>query len=282
MKKKIILCGMAVIAGTILYQNSTFAQPNSVTPESSVLYQHGRNSGGVDPQENVDSVTVGGTTKYYVLPDAIVNPGFNYTTDLFANVISTFNWNVTPAIASGGVQNITGYATAPHYKQITWSATGSGTIQVTEVAHASQGGCTGSTTSINVQVIAAPDVTAVSVPNSTCYSGTIPYSLTCPNATLTISSAVNGNKGVVVNWSLTGPSGFTPILNQTANLGNSTTLNLSAVTLTHPGTYTLTINTVTDRIATKSGLTAIADGTSTTFVVTAAPNTGPIYHIPNK
>lgn len=280
MKRKLLLLGVAMMLGGFTCWNSLQAQPNSVTPETDVLYQHGRNSGGVDPQENTDSVTVGGTTKYYVLPDAVVNPGFDYNTDLFANIISTFNWTVTPAIASGGAQAVGTFPS--NYKQITWTSTGTGTISVTETAAASQGGCTGSTTTINVEVIAAPDVTAVSVPNTTCHSGTIPYALTCPNATLTISSAVNGNKGVVVNWSLTGPSGFTPVTNQTANLGNSTTLDLSSVTLTHPGTYTLTINWVTDRIATKSGLTQIADGTSTTFVVTAAPNTGPIYHIPNK
>ncbi len=262
------------------YEGNTWSQPNSVQPESDVLYQHGRNSGGIDPQENIDSVTVGGTTKYYVLPDAVVNPGFDYTTDLFANIISTFNWTVTPAIASGGAQAIGSFP--GNYKQINWTATGTGQISVTEVADGSQGGCTGSTTTINVEVITAPDVTAITVPNVTCHSGTIPYSLTCPNATLTINCAVNGNKGVIVNWSLTGPSGFTSILNQTANLGNSTTLDLSGVTLTHPGTYTLTINSISDRIATKSGLTAIVDGTNTTFVVTAAPNTGPIYHIPNK
>jgi hypothetical protein len=257
-----------------------FAQPTFVKPESSNLYRHGYNSSGVlDATENTDSVTVGGTTKYYVLPDAVVNPSFNYATDLFANVISTFNWSVTPALASGGVVAVPAHSSAPHYKQITWTATGSGTVSAQEVSTVS---CAGSTTTINVLVISAPDVTAVSVPNTSCFSGTIPYTLTCPNAMLTISSAVNGNKGIVVNWSLTGPTGFTSILNQTANLGNSSTLDLSGVTLTHPGTYTLTINTVTDRIATKSGLTAIADGTNTTFVVTVAPNTGPIYHLPNK
>ncbi len=282
MKQKKLLKVVSTLSISVMISAGLWAQPATVTPESDVLYQHGTNSGGTDPQENTDSVTVGGTTKYYVLPDPIVNPSFNYATDLFANVISTFNWSVTPALASGGIQNVPGYATAPHYKQVTWTATGTGTIQVQEVANASQGGCAGTTLSMNVAVIAAPDVTAASVPNTTCHSGTIPYSITCPNATLTISSAVNGNKGVVVNWSLTGPSGFTAVTNQTANLGNSTTLDLSAVTLTHPGTYTLTINWVTDRIATKSGLTQIADGTSTTFIVTAAPNTGPIYHIPNK
>lgn len=282
MEMKNVLKVVSILSLGLMISAKLWAQPATVTPETDVLYQHGTNSGGADPQENTDSVTVGGTTKYYVLPDATVNPSFDYNTDLFANVISTFNWSVTPALASGGVQNVVAYPTAPHYKQVTWTATGTGSIQVQEVANASQGGCAGSTLTMNVEVIAAPDVTAASVPNTTCYSGTIPYSITCPNATLTISSDVNGNKGVVVNYDLTGPAGFTPVTNQTANLGNSTTLDLSAITLTHPGTYTLTINWVTDRIATKSGLTQIADGTFTNFIVTAAPNTGPIYHIPNK
>lgn len=278
MKRTILL----TIIGFVATLKISYSQPNSVQPESDVLYQHGRNAGGTDPQENTDSVTVDGTTKYYVLPDTIVNPSFDYTSDLFANVISSFAWVVSPGISSTGAQPVTGYATAPHYRQITWDNTGTGTIQVTETADASQGGCVGSTLTTNIEVISKPDVTGISVSNTTCHTGTVPYNITCPDATLIISCAVRGNKGVVVNYSLTGPTGFTHVNNQTAPLGNSNTLDLSGITLTHPGTYILTINWITDRIATKSGLNQIADGTFTTFIVTAAPNTGPIYHLPNK
>jgi hypothetical protein len=259
---------------------SAMAQPTSLSVNSETLYQHGYTSAGVvNPSENTDSVTIGSTTRYYVTPDATLNP--LYTGVLTGTLASTFAWSFTGAGSGAGTRaNVPGFAAYGNYQQINWTAIGTKSINAVETSSST---CAGVAVVTPVEVIAAPDVTSVTVPALSCPTGAIPYSTVCPNATLVISSSVNGNKGVSVNYSLTcSNAGFTAVNNVNAVLGNGTTLNLSTITLTHPGTYTLTINTVTDRIAAKSGLLAIADGTSTTFVLLPTPVTGPMYHVPNQ
>ncbi len=261
----------------LLASFNAFAQPATVTPETNTLFPIGTNSlGVVTSLENTDSVTIGGTTKYYALPDPVVNPSFNYSVDLFANIVSTFAWTVPAGLSSGGAVAIPA-KNYGNYKQIVWTGTGTGNIQVVET---SSGGCAGSASLTPVAVIVAPAVTAIAIPNITCHVGLVPYTLAGPAATLTITCVVNGNKGLSVNYSLTGPG--TSVLNQTAVLGSSNTLDLSAINLPQPGIYTLQINTITDRIATKSGLTAIANVISQTFAVTPQPVSVPLYHITNQ
>lgn len=226
------------------------------------LHQHGKNSSDVTTTaENTDSVTVGAVLKYWAQPDASV-----------ANPANTYAWTITPALGSQTGGSPTNLAT------ITFGATpGTGTIQVIETAST---GCAGSTTTINVQSIAAPNVTNATFSSIACPTGVPPYTVAGPTATLTITTSVSGAKGVVVNYDLTGPAGFTSLTNQTANLGNGNQIDLTGVNLNQPGTYTLKINTVVDRISTKSGITTNV-GSSYTFVVNRAPVTGPIYHLPN-
>lgn len=263
MKMRNLIKSIAIVALLAMGMTQAFGQNELGLPAN--FKQHGTNSSDVvTVLENTDSVTVGSTLKYYVQPDATI-----------AGTLSTFSWTITPALGSQTAGSPTNIA------DVTFAGTpATGTIVVQET---SPSGCAGSTTTINVEAIAAPDVTAITIPAPGCPTGTDgSYTVAGPTATLTISSSVKGFKGVSVNWSLTGPAGFTSVLNQTANLGNGTTIDLSGITLTHSGTYTLTINTITDRIATKSGLTAIVDGTDQTFVLNRAPVTGPIYHLPNN
>ena len=272
---KFYLSTLVVFFGAFALLN---AQPASVSIESATLYQHGRNSGGITAFENIDSVTLGSTTKYYVLPDAAVNASFNVITNPFDNVISTFNWTVPVALATGQDDTVPAYPTASHYKQVTWTGLGADTIRVTETSAVAVGGCTGLQVKTPVRVIAAPDITSVTIGNATCQ--TTPISVACPNATLGISCVVNGNKGVEIAYSITGPAGFTSI-NGTANLNNSNALTLSGHLLDRAGAYTLTITTVTDRIAKKCGLLAIAETAAATFYVTPTPKTGTTLHVPN-
>lgn len=256
--------------------------PATVVPDGNTLYKHGTDAGGANPQENTDSVTNGGTTVYYILPDPIVNPAFNYATDFFANVISNFTWTVPASLSALGPQAVASHPSAQHYQQITWTGIGTGNIQVTEISNGGLG-CTGSTLLTDVEVISQPSITSVTIPNVSCYAGAVPYTtLQCPNATLAINCAVIGAKQVSVVYSISGPSGFTPVTDVSQIIGNSSILDLSATILSQPGTYTLTINSITDRIAAKSGLTAIASGITQTFVVTPQPATGPMYHITNQ
>ncbi len=231
--------------------------------------QHGNTSAGIPSVpaslELTDSVTINSSLQYWVQPDAAV------LTDP-----STFTWGTTIALASqtaGGTSNLATF---------NFTAEGTGNITVREDSPAPNS-CTGSTTTIPVRVIAAPDVTAATFSSLACPAGTDgTYTLAGPTATLTIACSVLGNKGVSLHYSLSGPTGFTTVGSTLATLGNGNTIDLSGINLTHSGTYTLTIIDITDRIATKSGLLTIADGTTATFVVNRVPVTGPVYHLPNN
>ena len=269
-----------------LISASAFSQANSYSVNSETLYRHGYNSGGANVQENTDSVTTGGLTRYWVYPDLSLNPGYNVSNPLTTPLTSAFNWTTSGATgsAAGVIAAVGAYGTYTNYKQVTWGGTGTINLNATETSGA---GCVGGTAvTTPIAVIAAPDVTAIAFSAITCPTGPIPYTKAGPTATLTITCPVNGNKEVIVNWSLTCSNaawhGGTAQTG-TANLGNGNTIDLSSVVnLSHPGTYTLTIVDITDRIATKSGLTAIADGTSNTFILLPTPVSGPMYHVPNQ
>jgi hypothetical protein len=57
---------------------------------------------------------------------------------------------------------------------------------------------------------------------------------------------------------------------------------LSLATATQYGNYTVTINSVSDRISRKSNVAGtLAAPTTITLTVNRVPVTGPIYHLPN-
>jgi hypothetical protein len=269
-----------------------WAQPSTVDPEGIAnLFRLGYNSNNnpFATEEGTDSLTVGAANvRYFINPDLVINPSYNPGVDYNANLVSSFAWTAAPvnvADPAATINAVVGYSS--NYKKITFSnlaaAPADYIISVTESAN----GCSGTPFSFTTRLIANPDITGITIANVTCQSGTIPYNITCPNATLSVSSAVNGVRGVKVTYTITGPagSGYSYTSPAPVILGNtnSETLNLSGVThLTHPGAYTLTINTVTDRIATKSGFTAIADGTNTIFYVTPSPVTSPTKHVTNQ
>ncbi|HOT14439.1 MAG TPA: hypothetical protein PK252_06725 [Bacteroidales bacterium] len=282
---KTITKQITVLAVFGLISASAYSQANSYSVNSETLYRHGYNSGGANVQENTDSVTTGGTTRYWVYPDLSLNPGYDVNNPLTTPLTSAFNWTTSGATgtATGTIAAVGAYGTYTNYKQVTWGGTGTINLNATETSGA---GCVGGTAvTTPIAVIAAPDVTAIAFSALPCPTGTIPYTQAGPTATLTITCPVNGNKEVSVNWSLScsnaGWNGGVAMTG-TAVLGNGNTIDLSGVNLSHPGTYTLTIVNITDRIATKSGLTAIPDGTSNTFVLLPTPVTGPMYHVPNQ
>ena len=257
---------------------------NPINIDGVDLYMYPTNSHNPGPVagELTDSVTINGTSKYYIMPDPIVNPSFHYAIDPFANVTSSFAWTVTPAISTLGAVSVPAHPAALHYRQINWTSIGTGNILVTETSIA---GCGGSTDTTPVAVIAAPHVTGISFTPLACASDTIIpyYDEYGPIAGVTVSCAVQADSGISVNYSLTGPAGFgAAYTNQVAFLGNDTTLDLSGILLTYPGVYTLTINTITDRIAKKSGLPAIPDGTFNTFVLQPIPSARPVFHVTNQ
>ena len=145
MKRLTIFKGLATISLVLVGIANVFAQ-NPITPEATPLYKHTTNS--VDPVgpvagEAIDSVTVTSLMKYYVLPDANVNPGFAVP---FTNILSTFNWSTSGATGTAaGAIAVVPAAVHPNYKQVTWTGIGTINLSVVEV---STSGCTsgGSTT----------------------------------------------------------------------------------------------------------------------------------------
>lgn len=141
-----------------------------------------RYDSNVNAPDTIDYVTfkTGGTTMgYYALPDPIYHPAGTITTG--------FTWNWTNPTHPG--TPVTFGSASGNYVQITYPATGSYTINVVEQAPAAFGGCSGSTTVMNVTVINPPTFT-ISAPAlaSTCGS----------QAAKTISVAIVEN--VPINW----------------------------------------------------------------------------------
>jgi len=228
------------------------------------LYQFGKNSSNVvTANENIDSVTVGGVLQYWAKPDpSVLNPA------------NTYAWTLTPALGSQTAGSPTDLAT------MTFTGTGTGNITVTET---SSNGCVGTVVSIPVTVIPAPTISDVTFSAISCpATGTTPpYTVAGPIATLTISSEVNGEKRITVVYNITGPGGsFVNIVGAIANVGNGTTIDLTGVNLPDPGTYTMEIVSVTDRVSQKSGVTTTLNA-NYTFTVNRTPITGPIFHVPN-
>ena len=233
MKKSTILKSLGILVFIVLGYTTLNAQ-NPITVDARNLYQHATNSTDVVGPvaiEATDSVTNGGTTFYYVMPDASVNAGFNPVTDLFLNVTSTFAWSVTGGPA-GTISAVATHATAPHYRQIAWTGLGFGNVQVIE---SSGTGCPGSTRTIPVRVINAPNVTGASFSAISCPTGVPPYTVAGPTVTLTLSSDVAaGHRDLEVYYSLDGPGTFVDVPSTLATVDEGNTIDLTGVNLTNP------------------------------------------------
>lgn len=245
------------------------------------LYMHGTNSSGTSTNENTDSVTVGAIMDYYVAPDPLISPSYNFTVDKKLNLNSTFTW---AAIPNTGV-TITkpkDASYAENYVSIHWpNSIGAINLDVQEKANS--GSCSGSTRTIPILVIAKPTVTGGAAPAAQCTSDPGTLSFQVPVA-LTSDLAVAGIANrVKINYTVTNPNatvfqGATDIdLDKTA-----TFFTLSLATATQYGNYTVTINSVSDRISRKSNVAGtLAAPTTITLTVNRVPVTGPIYHLPN-
>jgi hypothetical protein len=265
------------------------AQPNPINIESVNLYKHGTNSSDVVgplAAEATDSVAVGSTSKYYSMPDTVVNGSFKYSVDPYANVSSTFTWTVTPALSTLGVVAVPAHNTALHYRQITWTSTGSGNIQVTERSSA---GCNGTTITTPVTVIALPVVQFSSTASSDCRTdpeGAINYSLT--GIPVSWTSSVSGKRQLKVNITISCTNTGFGVLQTHNNItitetGSGTgTIDLP-VALNYYGLYTITLTSVNDRISVKSGMNGtVGASASYTFVISKNPDSNPVYHVPNN
>lgn len=284
-----ILINITAIILLNLSAFSVYAQ-NPLNVESVDLYKHGTNSGnpvGPVASEATDSVTTGSIMKYYVIPDATVNPG--YTGILSGTLNSTFNWTATNVTgsAAGVINGVTGYLTYLNYKQVAWSGTGTIDINAQEV---SDSGCASSTIiTVPVAIIAAPTVQFSKTDSGICRTeadGSINYNLT--NIPVSWSSSVSGSRQLKVNISIacTNP-GFGGTQNHNNISINETgagtgTFNLP-ISLNYYGSYTITLTNISDRISSKSDVSGIIGGADEfTFALNKTPVTRPVLHVPNQ
>lgn len=256
---------------------SLFGQPTGISVNGADLYQTGYNSSNtLDSKENTDSVTVGSTIPYYMMPDSIINAGFRtHLLDDAANnnlITSTFDWQVT-----GGTAANVGGIYKGNFVQINWTATGSQTIESYEYSSTA---CTGNTVITNVAVIPAPTVTGVTISNINCI--TTPVNVALDTAIISISSSMSGiNKGFEASYTLTGPGAYSQAGTDVA-VSDAGVLDLSGLpNLTNAGAYTLTITAISDRISTKCGVTPAVIAVSKIFYVMIIPGKLGTKHLKN-
>ncbi len=102
---------------------------------------------------NIDYVTVGRTMGYYALPDPVYHPNYVTTGALTAN----FTWTWTNTIDPGTAATITpGAGVLANYATILYPVIGNYRFTVAENSPVAFGGCTGTTTTMNVTVVNGP------------------------------------------------------------------------------------------------------------------------------
>ncbi|NBC82055.1 MAG: hypothetical protein GVY19_01610 [Bacteroidetes bacterium] len=243
---------------------SAFAQPGG-------FYEHGSNSGGVDANENIDSVTVGASMRYVVAPDPTANPSYDFST-MSGTLESTFTWTVDAALGTiAGAPDTDNDVTVDME-----SAPATGQISVQEVSSA---GCaSGDVTNIDVEIIAAPTAAITPATGDTCTDDPTAIALDVPISLTT--SVADGN--VRINVNIDGPSNADIYDNDFDLTAADTEFTIPAGTFNDGlGDYDITIEEVSDRISRKSSVT-VNPNDVLVFTINRVPNTGVIYHLPNK
>ena len=251
---------------------SVNAQNEVVMPGGLVI--HGNNSSNLPvASENTDSVAVGAVMQYWVAPDPAL-----------ASPTNTYAWTIAAAVGAQTAGGVTNLAT------VTMAASaGTGNIQVVESTAAGCG--SGTTTTIPVSILALPTVTypAAAGTAAICGTGTNgSLTVTMPSPlNINWTSSVSGRRLLNLQYDLTGPAGFAAVTNSQVNItetGAGTGTFVVSQTLTYYGTYTITLKSAADRIATKCNNMRNSGGITNatyTFVVNPPPTTGKIYHLPN-
>ncbi len=305
---------MTLTLALVVVSIATVLAQNSVTTPVGELYLNLRNvsSPGTDvATEDPDLVTTGTKVPYLVIPDATLNPGWsaggNATNT--TGISSDWTWTVPAAIGTlNAAPSITG-----HYVNLDVTGT-AGATGIVNVKEQGSGACPDPTGSdINIRVIAQPNASALAVTDGTapltsiCIDGTngsLNVALPTFNVTSTIDAAIPGAKGVRVKASLsftsftTGttttivPAGSILNVDASGNISNADITTASGGTfsdLDSWGTYTLTVNQISDKISRKDlnaagGFFNVNGGTAltATYSVLKTAKTGSIYHLPNN
>jgi hypothetical protein len=279
MKKRIhnfiLLTVMLTITSSML-----FSQTLPVT-----MKPHGTNSSNVvTAQEDIDSVTVGGTYEYFVMPDPAINVGYNPLVNLLTNLVDTFNWTTK------GVSVITrvlaGATPVPNYIRVAWNGAVGSLDSVIVYEKTQPAGCiANSPTKIPVRLLHQPQAYFTSIVGSICSANPNTVVIVYPFTLAT--DVADGN--ITVHVKIVSPLGSTLLDNDLSLNKTSGTTYTYNNTSSEYGTYTATITIVSDRISRKSfggTATGIVGNAGSNIVysytINRTPATGPIYHIPNQ
>ena len=284
--------------GLFLMGTSTFGQttPEKVSIDSKDnYYRHGFNANGantvgsIKAEEATDSVTIGSTMKYFVLPDPAYNKDW-YNVDgsikditNTSNIISSFTWTIETVSSGVGTTS----ATTP-IAPINWTTSGTASIKVQEVPPGGDDVCKGTETVIPVEIIAKPTITfglvGTAYSDGKCY---LPDDVddAAYSFPVNVSTDVKGKQDVKISYTVTKEGDASYSSGGTDVLIESGQFNVS---FDDYGKYEITITKLTDRISRKSGdegtsgfLTS-GGSLSFTYTVIKPAQTGPVYHLPNS
>jgi hypothetical protein len=233
---------------------------------------------------DIDSVTIGATMPYYVLPDLNFNPSLQATattydvTKIFtsANISSTFSWTVPTGCSYAHVPNTGTYTdlvNLGNFMNITFtnsvSTSAVQTITVNETSSSTYGGCTGSTT-FNVQVINAPTAQFSKIGVVVCPSETtISLPLT---ATSSVAGTTEKQLQFTFNYQYNG--GTTTTISTDAvsyALGSGSVIPTVTLASLPEGIYTFTLTGVSDRISRKCNISGNVTAQPTFKVYVTSP-----------
>ncbi|MDC0584242.1 hypothetical protein OAO55_00780 [Bacteroidales bacterium] len=225
----------------------------------------------------VDSISIGGTSSIFYLPDLTLNTAFDPANPEASGLNSSFSWN-----DDGGnvtiIDHYTGGTAITNWIDYTANIIGRDSISVQEIA--TTGACMGIPLRIAYRVINLPTANFTANNSFICAKNLDTLSYNFPVA---LTTDMNDDS-LRIYISIDGPISNGLITEKEIRLAESDTDFMLANVFTEgPGEYNISITRVDDRIARKSGVS----GTSTTrasysLTINVAPSTGTLYHLQNS
>lgn len=296
---------------------SVFAQTLPLSATSSISKQGTNSSGTAAPStEEPDRVTTGTQVIYLVKPDADLSP--TWATEVSTakdariatgiSATASWAWTVESAI---GAFDPSATNNKKHYIMLDITGTPSATERKITVQEQNGTSCTGSVKEIKILIVKKPKATALTLTNSsTCgndAAGNGHLGVAVPTFKLAneYDSNIPNDPKIIVDATFTftalGSSTAVPVFTNKKLAVDYSTGNISATDFVNAagagyalqswGTYTLTINKVSDKISRKDmgtdqgyfDATPVSPATSVaaSFTVLKPPTTGDIYRLPN-
>jgi hypothetical protein len=257
------------------------------------LSEHGFTSAGLPSDgEKTDSVTVGSTMPYFIMPDANYNSKYFAQNSYAATDLTTskFNWDVNPGSGVVAAKNENGTDTSP-WVEIKWSATGLVEVSMTEESQ--NVSCISDAVKIPVQVIQKPEIMFGEIANERKFTECVPdvnnHTYDFQVVPLT-NGVITQSSGVKITYDLE----FAPLGGGASTQSNGNIAEVSngsfTLELKEHGTYTIVIKSVSDKISRKCTFDApgdafnlgTADEEKFVYTMLPKPTPGKAYHVPNN